>query len=51
MRGDMSKPKTLEEVIKTFAMGFSPRPINLKDKTNATMFARELAKAIREWKR
>jgi len=51
MRGDMPKPKTLEDVIKAFAMRFKSGPTDLNDKTMASMFAQELATKIRRWEK
>lgn len=43
------KPKTLEDVIKTFALKFKKGATDLNDPVTAAMFAAELAGKIRKW--
>jgi len=45
------KPKTLEAVIKAFALKFKKGATDLNDPTMAQMFASELAAAIRRWEK
>ena len=47
--GVRMKPKTLEDVIKLFAMKFKKGATDLNDETTAAMFAAELAGKIRKW--
>ena len=45
--GCKMKPKTLEEVIKAFALKFKKGATDLNDPATAVMFAGELARKIR----
>ena len=48
LRSDM-KPKTLEEVIKTFCLKFKKGATDLNDPITASVFAAELAGKIKRW--